>query len=109
MPPCIFCKIASKEVPAPLIYEDEFVVAFPDIKPVVPGHTLVIPKGHYRWFYDTPEEVSNAWFTAAKNIAKQIKEERGADYVQLSIVGKDVPHGHIHLMPRKFAEKHSGL
>jgi len=102
---CIFCKIVAGEVPTNFTYENEFVVAFPDLHPETPGHTLVIPKEHHQWFYEVPEETASEWFGAAQFIALKLKEERGADYVHLSIVGKDVPHAHIHLVPKFFKEK----
>ena len=101
---CIFCKIISGEIPTNFTYEDEFVVAFPDIKPMAPGHTLLIPKEHHQWFYEVPDAVSDIWFSAAKQLAKQLKAEQGADYVRLSIIGKDVPHAHIHLIPTRLSD-----
>ena len=100
MEDCIFCKIVRGDIPVRKTYEDELVIAFPDIKPVVPGHTLVIPKEHHPWFWEVPPPIAQAWFAAAQTLARALKEEHGADYVQMSIVGKDVPHAHIHLMPR---------
>ena len=98
---CIFCKIAKDEVPAQKAHhEDNSIVSFPDLHPVAPGHTLVIPVEHYRWFQDMPDELSDKLFRAAKKIAKELKQQTGADYVRLSIVGKDVPHVHIHLVPQ---------
>jgi len=105
MPDCIFCKIVRGEIPTHFTYENEFVVAFLDIKPTVPGHTIVIPKKHHHWFYEVPGEEANEWFGAAQAIAVGLKEKTGADYIHLSIVGKDVPHAHIHLMPRKLGDK----
>jgi histidine triad (HIT) family protein len=105
MTDCIFCKIIAGEIPTHFTYENEFVVAFPDIKPVAPGHTLVIPKAHHQWFYEVPGDVANEWFSAAQMLGLKLKEETGADYVHLSIVGKDVPHAHMHLMPRKLGDK----
>ena len=99
---CIFCKIVTGEIPTHFTYENEFVVAFPDIHPVKPGHTLIIPKEHHSWFYEVPNELANEWFSAAQFLALKLKEDHKADYVQLSIVGKDVPHAHIHLIPQKF-------
>ena len=101
---CIFCKIIRGDIPTQPTYENEYVIAFPDIKPVAPGHTLVIPKAHYQWFYEVPGEIAKEWFSAAQFLALKLKEEMGANYVQLSIVGKDVPHAHIHLIPRKLSE-----
>ncbi len=101
---CIFCKIIRGEIPTKPTYENEFVVAFPDIKPVAPGHTLVIPKEHHQWFYEVPEELAKEWFSAAQFLGLKLKEDTGADYIHVSIVGKDVPHAHIHLIPQKLTE-----
>jgi histidine triad (HIT) family protein len=101
MDDCIFCKIAKKEIPTGFIFENEHVAAFPDINPLAPGHTLLIPKEHYQWFYEVPEDIANEWFKAAQEIGASLKEEYGADFVELKIVGIDIPHAHIHLIPRK--------
>lgn len=109
MTDCIFCKIVSGEIPAQKTYEDEKVLAFLDIHPKGPGHTLLISKEHYRWFEEMPDELSNHIFRVAKTIAKEMKASTGADHVQLGIVGKDVPHVHIHLIPRQVGERAAGL
>lgn len=98
---CVFCKIVAGEIPSSKSYEDDMVVAFADIHPKALGHTLLVPKKHYPWFYDVPQELAAHWFGVAQTLAQKLKEERGADFVQVSIVGKDVPHAHIHLIPRK--------
>ncbi len=103
MPDCIFCKIAKGEIPSQKVYEDDQVFAFLDIHPKAPGHTLLVPKEHHRWFYEMPDELNAKVFTAAKHIAQQLKSEHGADYVRLGIVGTDVPHVHVHLIPQHFA------
>ncbi|MDO8517932.1 MAG: HIT domain-containing protein [bacterium] len=103
MPDCIFCKIVAGEVPSTKVYEDEEVLAFLNIAPREPQHTLVIPKEHYRWFYDMPDELSSKVFLVAKKIARELKEKTVSDFVQLSLVGKDVPHVHVHLVPRMLA------
>jgi len=106
MTECIFCKIAAGEIPSRKVHhEDNTIVSFPDIDQRVTGHTLVIPVEHYRWFYDVPDEEANRLFRAARHIAQALKEETNADYVQLSIVGADVPHVHIHLLPRFCKDK----
>ena len=101
MTDCIFCKIALGTIPAEKTFENEQVVAFLDAHPKAPGHTLLIPKEHYQWFQDLPDSLCDQLFRAAKDISKKLKEERGADYIHLSIVGKDVPHVHVHLIPQK--------
>lgn len=86
------------------MYEDAYTMAFPDIHPKAPGHTILIPKAHYRWFIDMPDEASDNLFRAAKAVAKKIKASHGADYVRLGIVGKDIPHVHVHLIPQKISD-----
>lgn len=97
---CIFCKIASGEIPSNKVYEDDNVVAFLDKNPKSPGHTLLIPKSHHQWFQDMPDEVSDPLFRAAKTVANKLKEQYKADFVRVGIVGTDVPHVHIHLFPQ---------
>ncbi len=106
---CIFCKIAAHEIPSTVVYEDDTVLAFADIHPVAPGHTLLIPKAHFEWFYEVPEDISNKWFSAAKQVGEKLKNDYKADYVRLSIVGKDVPHAHIHLIPQKLSDKSTAV
>ena len=99
---CIFCKIANKEIPADIIYEDDKIVAFLDIRPVNPGHTLVIPKDHHKMMGETPDEIISHIFVKAKRIMRVIRKVTDANYVAVSVVGLDVPHFHIHLVPRYF-------
>jgi histidine triad (HIT) family protein len=98
---CIFCKIARKEIAAEIVFEDELSIAFLDISPKAPGHTHLIPKAHYQWFTDLPNEVSVPLFENAKRFSQKLKVDYAADYVRLGIVGTDVPHTHIHLIPQK--------
>lgn len=102
---CVFCKIIKGEIPTTKIYEDDNILAFLDINPVNHGHTLVIPKKHYEKMETTPDEVVANVFIDAKKLMKVIKEAMSADFVALSIVGIDVPHFHIHLIPRYFNDK----
>lgn len=96
----IFSKIIAREISAEIVYEDESVLAFLDINPVQKGHTLVVPKEHFRWFTDLPTELLAPLFEASQRVARALKEATGADLIQLSIVGDEVPHVHIHLIPR---------
>jgi len=100
MDDCIFCKIVKGEIPAEKIYEDELILAFLDINPVNYGHVLVIPKEHYQWFYDVPDDVLSHLMIKSKKLIVAIKETLKADYVALAVVGIDVPHFHLHLIPR---------
>lgn len=97
---CIFCKIVAGDIPAYKVYEDEMCLAFLDIHPVSPGHTLLVPKQHFEWMQDTPDDVLTYCIIKSKMLMSQMKEKLGADYIQVSVVGKDIPHFHIHLMPR---------
>jgi len=100
MDDCIFCKIVKGEIPCYKIYEDEKYLAFLDINPVSQGHTLLIPKTHFRWVYDVPE-FGEYWQTAQK-IALSIKNsEIKPDFISFLTVGIEAPHAHIHIIPRK--------
>ena len=100
MADCIFCKIIAGEIPASKVFEDETVVAFLDINPVVAGHTLIIPKQHVATMADASNEVIADVFSKAKKLMVGIKKAMNADFVAVSIVGVDVPHFHVHLIPR---------
>lgn len=97
---CIFCKIVASEIPAVKVYEDEQALAFLDIKPVNKGHVLVIPKVHYATMIDAPAETVSQLFVKSQALMKAIKIAVSADFVVVSVVGVEVPHFHIHLIPR---------
>lgn len=105
---CIFCKVASGEIPHDRVYENENFVAFLDINPVVDGHLLVIPKEHVVWMQDASDEMISEIFKVVKKMMQALKKTFNADYVMTSVVGKDVPHFHVHLIPRFFNDKFSG-
>ena len=99
MEDCIFCKIAKKEIPAELIYEDEDVVAFPDLHPIKPIHLLVIPKKHYSEFIavDNP-----ALFSKINQVVQKLIRERGLQDkgYKITINGGGsqlVNHLHVHI------------
>lgn len=102
---CIFCKIIKKEIPSYQVYEDESFFAFLDIRPLNPGHVLVIPKKHYRWVWDISEDYS----LVVNKIANALKKAFDTDYVQSIVMGDEVPHAHIHLIPRFPDDGHPGL
>ncbi|HEY9584609.1 MAG TPA: HIT family protein [Candidatus Paceibacterota bacterium] len=97
---CIFCKIVKGEIPADVVYEDDKALAFLDIHPVNPGHVLVVPKSHHPTILETPDAVVSDIFVKAKKLMIAIKEAAQADFIVLSVVGTDVPHLHLHLIPR---------
>lgn len=94
---CIFCKIVKKEISANIIYEDTDFLAFLDIRPLSPGHTLVIPKEHYRWVWDVPN--TGKYFEIVKNIAKAQQKAFEQDAIYSKIIGEEVPHAHIWIFP----------
>jgi len=97
---CIFCKIASGKIEDLRIWEDKNYVAFLDISPFIKGHTLVIPKKHFRWIWDMNEEEYLDYFLAVRKTAELLKKSFNTDCIQEFIVGMEVPHVHIHLLPR---------
>lgn len=98
MQECIFCHIVKGEIPAYTIFEDDNFIAFLDIYPRVAGHTLVIPKKHYRWVYDVPE-FSEYW-EVARIIGMRIQQVLGSPFISYVTVGEEVHHAHIHILPQ---------
>lgn len=96
----IFGKIIRGEIPATKVYEDDACLAFLDINPVAKGHVLLIPKEHYIWMQDVPDALLSYLYIKAKFLMRGMISSLECEYVQLSVVGKDVPHFHIHLIPR---------
>lgn len=95
---CIFCKIANGEIPCSKVYEDNEYLAFLDIGPVNKGHTLVIPKKHFRWVYDVTEH--GKYWTVAQRLAQAMIKNLHASYVMFVTWGEEVHHAHIHVIPR---------
>ena len=99
MEDCIFCKIVAGTIPATKVYEDEHVLAFLDISPVNEGHTLVIPKTHVSEFQDVEDTLYVEVMRVTQKIAKVLKVAVPAKRVGLAVVGFDVSHTHIHVIP----------
>lgn len=106
MADCLFCRIISKELPAAIVYEDDHVIGFLDIKPVNPGHTLVVPKKHSEGFHDADAGSLQELIIATQRIARgliaagiceafNLEENNGA------IAGQVIPHLHLHIVPRR--------
>ena len=95
----IFAKIINGELPAYKVYEDENYLAFLDIRPMVKGHTLVIPKKEVDYIFDAPDDVYKDLFLTAKKVAIGIKSVVPCIKVGMTVIGLEVPHAHIHLMP----------
>jgi histidine triad (HIT) family protein len=95
----VFTKIINGEIPAHKIYEDDKTIAFLDIHPKSPGHTLVVPKKQIDEFQDLPDEDYMAVMQTVKKVATRQKEVLGASRIGLQVIGVDVPHAHIHVFP----------
>ena len=96
----IFSKIIRKEIPADVVFESDTVLAFRDINPQAPVHILIIPKEHVIWMQDASDEIISEIFVLTKKMMLALKNGLPCDYVQVGIVGTEMPHFHIHLMPR---------
>lgn len=97
---CIFCKIANKKIPCYKIFENKNFIVFLDIKPVADGHLLIIPKKHIVWMQEANDKTISDIFKLTKKMMLALKKSLKCDYVQESVVGNEVPHFHIHLIPR---------
>ncbi|MEK7609963.1 MAG: HIT domain-containing protein [Patescibacteria group bacterium] len=97
METCIFCKIIKKEISAHIVYENEEFLAFLDIRPQSPGHTLIIPKKHYRWVWDVPNV--GQYFEVVAKIAHAQQKAFGDEKILSKIVGEEIPHAHIWIFP----------
>jgi histidine triad (HIT) family protein len=95
----LFTKIINGEIPSHKIYEDEHTYAFLDIHPVSSGHTLVVPKKQVEFVWDLDDETYQALQASVKKIALHLREVLQVPYVGEQIVGVDVPHAHVHLIP----------
>lgn len=96
---CIFCKLASREIPTNKVYEDELTFAFLDKHPINRGHILVIPKKHEPDFYKLDDESYQALMMTVKKLSSLVNEKIQPKKVGLIIAGWDVPHAHIHIVP----------
>jgi histidine triad (HIT) family protein len=95
----IFSKIIAGEIPSYKIAENENFFAFLDIFPLMRGHTLVIPKIEVDKFFDVPDNYLSEILTFSKPIAHAIKKAYPCDRVGISVIGLEVPHAHMHLIP----------
>ena len=102
---CIFCKIANKEIPGKIVYEDDLCLAFLDLRQTTNGHTLVVPKTHYQNILDVDKEVLSHLIKVTKKLTNQIitnLDAKGANVLTNAneVAGQTVMHFHIHIIPR---------
>jgi histidine triad (HIT) family protein len=100
----IFSRIIAGDIPSYKIAENELFFAFLDIAPMVKGHVLVVPKIEVDHFFDVPDEWHSQWLLFAKPIAKAIEQAFPCNRCGISVMGLEVPHAHMHLVPINSAD-----
>jgi len=103
---CVFCKIARKEAPAKIVYEDDKVIAFMSIQPINVGHTLVVPKTHYDNVYEIPEDEIAYLYKIVKKITHAVKNAVNAEGIRIvqnngAAAGQVIFHLHAHIIPMR--------
>jgi histidine triad (HIT) family protein len=104
---CVFCEIVSGEVPAHVVLDEDLMLGFLDVRPLFPGHTLLVPKTHLETFLDLPPDLIEPLFGTAQRLARAVGSATGADGSLMVInnkVSQSVPHLHLHVVPRRFRD-----
>ena len=99
----MFCQIVAGELPAHVVLEDDLVMAFLDVRPLFPGHTLLVPKVHHETLADLPDDLVHPVFTQAQRLSRAMETAFGAagSFVAMNNkVSQSVPHLHVHVVPR---------
>jgi len=99
MEDCIFCKIVAGEIPSVKIFEDDNFLSFLDVKPLNPGHTLLIPKKHTEYIFDLGDKEFSELLLKGKEISIILKNKLNSKKIGLVVEGFSVPHIHVHLIP----------
>ncbi len=97
--PSIFSRIIRGEIPCHKIAEDDTYFAFLDIMPLAPGHVLVVPKKETDYIFDLDDALLSGLLPFAKNIAKAMEKVIPCERIGISVIGLEVPHAHVHLIP----------
>ena len=95
----IFTKIVNREIPAHIVAEDDDHLAFLDINPLVMGHSLIIPKREVDYIYDLSDDETTKINLFAKKVAKAIEKTVRCNRIGIAVIGLEVPHAHMHLIP----------
>jgi histidine triad (HIT) family protein len=98
---CTFCSIAAGELSAAIVLDEPDVLAFLDVRPVFPGHVLVVPRAHHETLPDLPGNLIPVVFEAAQRVAAAVLPALGADVAMNNTVSQSVPHLHVHVVPRR--------
>jgi histidine triad (HIT) family protein len=107
---CVFCRIVARDLPAALVYQDDAVVAFLDLFPVIPGHTLVVPRRHVTDLLGCPDDLAGRLFAACARVAPAVLAATGAEGFNVwtatgAVAGQTVFHLHLHILPRFAADR----
>jgi histidine triad (HIT) family protein len=97
--PSIFTRIVEREIPAHVLQEDDEFLAFLDVRPIREGHTLVIPKTEVDDVFELSNPLLGGLLPFARPVAKAIQQVTGATRIGMAVIGLEVPHAHIHLVP----------
>lgn len=100
----IFTKIINKEIPGQIVAENDKFIAFLDIMPLVVGHTLVVPKKEVDYIYDMDDEDLKDIHVFAKKVAAGVRKSVPCKRIGIAVIGLEVPHAHIHLVPMNSAD-----
>ena len=103
-PDCLFCRSSPASEPAEIVFEDEISLAFLDIRPLFPGHSLLVPRDHHETLWDLPDELVEPYFANAQLLVARDPRRRWApraSFVAINnVVSQSVPHLHVHVVPR---------
>src|ERR1041385_9101597 len=102
--PSIFTRIINREIPGQIVAEDERFIAFLDIMPMVLGHTLVVPKKEVDYIYDLADQALADINVFAKKVAAAVRKSVPCKRIGVAVIGLEVPHAHIHLIPMNSAD-----
>jgi histidine triad (HIT) family protein len=97
--PSIFTRIINREIPAQIIAEDDRFIAFLDVMPLVTGHTLIVPKQEVDYIFDLDDQLLADMMVFAKKVAKALKQSIECKRIGVAVIGLEVPHTHVHLVP----------
>lgn len=95
----IFTKIINREIPGHIVAEDKNFIAFLDVNPLVHGHTLVVPKVEVNYIFDIDDSTLTGLTLFAKKVAKAVEKSVSCKRIGVAVIGLEVPHTHIHLVP----------
>ena len=112
MPYCTFCAIASGSAAGSVVLDETKVVGFLDLRPVFPGHTVVVPRAHVATIADLPDDLAAPLLLAARRVAAALKSAVGAEgtFIAMNdVVSQSVAHLHLHVIPRRVGDGLSGF